>query len=255
MVLPLFWCVSSSFKVSGEIFDYPPTLFPKQPTLDNYRELFSKFPYERWYLNSVLVTALLTVLSVFFCSLAGFAFAKYRFALQKPLFALVLAALIVPFQVILIPLYVITIKLGWMNTYYALMVPFMASPFGIFLMCQFMVGSVPNEVMESARIDGCSEFKIFSKFALPLSRPALGAFAIYQFVFSWNSFLWPLIVLNETGKYTLPVGLQSLFGIFYLKEFGVLMAGSALAIIPVVILFVLMQEHFVSGLTVGAVKE
>ena len=118
-----------------------------------------------------------------------------------------------------------------------------------------MVGSVPNEVMESARIDGCSEFKIFSKFALPLSRPALGAFAIYQFVFSWNSFLWPLIVLNETGKYTLPVGLQSLFGIFYLKEFGVLMAGSALAIIPVVILFVLMQEHFVSGLTVGAVKE
>jgi ABC-type glycerol-3-phosphate transport system permease component len=202
-----------------------------------------------------LVTTLLTILSVFFCSLAGFAFAKYRFALRKPLFAVVLAALIVPFQVILIPLYVITIKLGWMNTYYALVIPFMASPFGIFLMRQFMVDSIPNEVMESARIDGCSEFAIFLKFALPLSRPALGAFAIYQFVFSWNSFLWPLIVLNETEKYTLPVGLQSLFGIFYLKEFGTLMAGSALMIIPVVSLFVFMQKHFVSGLTVGAVKE
>jgi ABC-type glycerol-3-phosphate transport system permease component len=255
MLLPLFWCVSSSFKVSGEIFNYPPTLFPKQPTLDNYKELFSKFPYGRWYVNSILVTTLLTILSVFFCSLAGFAFAKYRFVLRKPLFAVVLAALIVPFQVILIPLYVITIKLGWMNTYYALVIPFMASPFGIFLMRQFMVDSIPNEVMESARIDGCSEFAIFLKFALPLSRPALGAFAIYQFVFSWNSFLWPLIVLNETEKYTLPVGLQSLFGIFYLKEFGTLMAGSALMIIPVVSLFVFMQKHFVSGLTVGAVKE
>lgn len=255
MVFPFFWCVSSSFKVSGEIFNYPPTVFPKDPTLENYIELFTKFPYGRWYLNSVLVTLLLTALSVFFCSLAGFAFAKYRFALQKPLFAVVLAALVVPFQVVLIPLYVLIVRFGWMNTYYALVVPFMASPFGIFLMRQFMVTSIPTEVMESARIDGCSEFGIFLRFALPLSRPALGAFGIYQFVFSWNSFLWPLVVLNETSRYTLPVGLQSLFGIFYLRDFGTLMAGSALMIIPVVMTFVFMQRHFVAGLTVGAVKE
>lgn len=255
MILPLFWCISSSFKVSGEIFSYPPTLFPKEPTFDNYTKLFARFPYGRWYLNSVIVTLLLTGLSVFFSSLAGFAFAKYRFPLQKPLFAVVLAALVVPFQVVLIPLYVLVIKLGWMNTYYALVIPFMASPFGIFLMRQFMISSVPTEIMESARLDGCSEFAIFLRFALPLSRPALGAFAIYQFVFSWNNFLWPLVVLNETSKYTLPVGLQSLFGIFYLREFGTLMAGSALMIVPVVMVFVLMQQHFVAGLTVGAIKE
>ncbi len=255
MLLPLFWCVSSSFKPSGEIFDYPPTLLPKHPISDNYVQLFSRFPYHKWYVNSVFITVSLTALSVFFCSLAGFAFAKYRFAFQKALFAVVMAALMIPFQVILIPLYVVIMKLGWMNTYYALVVPFMASPFGIFLMRQFMISAIPNELMESARLDGCSEFKIFWHFALPLSRPALGAFAIYQFVFSWNSFLWPLIVLSETQKYTLPVGLQSLFGIFYLKEFGVIMAGSALMVIPVVLLFVAMQKHFVSGLTVGAIKE
>ncbi|WP_427366632.1 carbohydrate ABC transporter permease [Candidatus Caldatribacterium saccharofermentans] len=255
MLLPLIWCLSSSFKTSGEIFTYPPTLLPKDPTLSNYTELFSRFPYGKWYLNSIVYTVLLTTLSVFFCSLAGFAFAKYRFALQKPLFAIVLAALIVPFQVVLIPLYVTITKLGWMNTYYALVVPFMASPFGIFLMRQFMVTSIPTEIIESARIDGCSELGIFLKIVLPLSQPALGAFAIYQFVFSWNSFLWPLIVLNETSKYTLPIGLQSLFGIFYLKEFGILMAGSALMIVPVVTVFVFMQRYFVSGLTVGAVKE
>lgn len=254
-ILPFFWCVSSSFKPSGEIFNYPPMPFPKNPILNNYVDLFANFPYARWYLNSIIVTLLLTLLSVFFCSLAGFAFAKYHFGLQKFLFGLVMAALIVPFQVLLIPLYVIMIRLRWINTYYGLVVPFMASPFGVFLMRQFMINSIPSEIMESARLDGCTEFGIFWKFALPLSRPALGAFAIYQFVFSWNSLLWPLIVLNDVQKYTLPVGLQSLFGVFYLRDFGILMAGLTLTVIPVVILFVSMQQHFVSGITVGALKE
>lgn len=253
MLLPLFWAVSSSFKTLGEIFNYPPEFIPRRFMIENYSRLFFTVPFARWYLNSLMIATLSITLSVFFSSLAGFGFAKYDFRLREPLFFILIGSLMIPFYVILVPLYVMIVKFRWMDSYYAMVVPFMAPAFGIFLMRQYMA-SIPSALLDSARIDGCSEFAIYFRIILPLSKPVLGAFAIFQFVFSWNNFLWPLIVLRSQNKLTLPIGLANLLGIHF-SEYGMLMAGSVLVVIPVVILFLMMQKQFISGLTLGSVKE
>jgi len=199
-----------------------------------------------------MVTALIIILSVFFSSLAGFGFAKYNFRFREPLFFIVLSSLMIPFFVILIPLYVMIVKFRWMDTYYALIIPFMAPAFGIFIMRQYIT-SIPSELIDSARIDGSSEFGIFFRIIFPLSKPALGAFSIFQFVMSWNSFVWPLVVLRSEEKFTLPIGLANLVGLYF-REYGAVMAGSVLVVILPIVFFLLMQKQFISGLTLGSVK-
>ena len=253
MLIPFLWTISSSFKDVSDIFTFPPSLWPASPVLSNYTDLFSKAPFLRWYLNSIGVAVVGTALAVFFSALAGFGFAKYTFRGQALLFKILIGTLIVPGQLVLIPLFIMMSKIGWMDSYAALIVPGMAPAFGIFLMRQFMINSVPGEILDAGRIDGSSEFGLFFRLVLPLARPAIGALTIFTFLGSWNSFIWPLIILRSADKYTLPIGLQNLLGL-YSQEYGMIMAAAFLVALPIIVLFMLMQRQFIAGLTVGSVK-
>ena len=219
----------------------------------NYRNLWKTVPYNRYFINSVFIATASTLLTLFFCSLGGYAFAKYRFRGQKILFGILLASMMVPFQVLLVPLFGLMYDIGWLNSYKAIIIPFSVGAFGVFLMRQFIV-TIPSELLDAARIDGCSEFGIYYRIVLPIIKPALGALTIYSFLGSWNGYLWPLIILRDEAKYTLPIGLANLVGI-YRQDYGMLMAGTLLSLMPIVILFLAMQREFVQGITLGSVKE
>jgi ABC-type glycerol-3-phosphate transport system permease component len=253
MLIPFAWTISSSFKDITDIFNFPPDFWPANPVFSNYTDLFSKVPFLRWYVNSIMVAAVSTALAVFFSALAGFGFAKYDFPWRGFLFKVLIGTLVVPGQLVLIPLFIIMSKIGWMDTYTALIVPGMAPAFGIFLMRQYMVNSLPGEILDSGRIDGCSEFGLFFRLVIPLIRPPMGALTIFTFLGSWNSFLWPLIILRSADKYTLPIGLQNLLGL-YDQQYGMIMAGAFLVALPMILLFIAMQRQFIAGLTVGSVK-
>ncbi|MXV74226.1 ABC transporter permease subunit [Candidatus Poribacteria bacterium] len=219
----------------------------------NYRNLWKTVPYNRYFINSIFIATASTLLTLFFCSLGGYAFAKYQFRGQKILFGILLASMMVPFQVLLVPLFGLMYDIGWLNSYKAIIIPFSVGAFGVFLMRQFIV-TIPSELLDAARIDGCSEFGIYYRVVLPIIKPALGALTIYSFLGSWNGYLWPLIILRDEAKYTLPIGLANLVGI-YRQDYGMLMAGTLLSLMPIVILFLAMQREFVQGITLGGVKE
>lgn len=252
-LLPVIWLVASSFKESDAIFAFPPSFLPRDATLSNYTRLFSEVPFGRYFVNSVFLSTAATLISLFFSTLAGYGFAKYEFAGKRFLFTILLASMMIPFQVLLVPLFKLLKDIGWLDSYWGIVVPFMVGGFGIFLMRQFMVG-VPNDLIDAARIDGCHEFGIYWRVVLPVVKPAVGALTIFVFLGQWNNYLWPLIVLRDEAKYTLPLGLANLVGV-YRQEYGMLMAGTLVALAPIVALFMAMQREFVSGITLGAVKE
>lgn len=258
VILPLAWMLSSSFKNISEIFSYPPELVPPVFRLDNYSYLWrgtSSANFPGWFWNSTLVAMCRLVSSLFFCSLAGFGFAKYSFRGRGFLFAVLLASMTIPFHVVLIPVYALMIHLGWTDTYQALIVPFVASAFGVFLMRQYMVG-ISGEFIDAARIDGASDFRIYWQIFLPLSKPALAALAIVTFRSSWGSYLWPMIILSSPEKFTIPMGILGLVGnVSEEQMWGAVMAASTLSVLPILALFILMQRQFVSGLTLGGVRK
>ena len=267
IITPLAWTFMSSFRPIGDIFSQRLPASFDELTLENYRALFEPLvreiagkdkifppiPYARYFLNSVFVSTAFTLLALFFGSLGGFGFSKYEFRGKRGLFLVLMGSMMIPFHVGLIPLYSLIARFGWIDTYQAVIIPGSASAFSIFLMRQYMAG-VPDSLIDSARIDGSSEFGIYWRVALPLLRPALGALTILLFVAGWNNFLWPSMVLLDEQRYTLPVGLNSLRGTYW-EEYGVLLAGTALAVVPVILLFLWMQREFVEGITLGAVKE
>ncbi len=264
VVVPFVWMISAAFKPVSELFVTPLHIFPERFTWQNFQALFAAasssaqgasnlFPI--WYLNSILVAVATTALACFFCSLAGFAFAKYNFRGKGPLLAIVLGAMLVPFVVISIPLFIMMANIKWLNNFLALIVPFMAPAFGIFMMTQYMQ-TLPDELLDAARIDGSGDFGIYWRIVVPLIRPALGALAIFLFLQAWNSYFWPLLVMNNPSHYTLPTGLGSLRGEnFKMENMGRVLAGSALVSAPMVLVFLSLQRQFISGLTRGAVKE
>lgn len=257
VAIPLIWMISSSFKPLNEIYAYPPTIIPLTFTTRNYDRLFTDWPFWNWYGNSLVIAILSTVTVLFFTSLAGYAFAKYRFRGSRVLFIILLASTMIPFQLILVPLFIIMSRVGWTNSYMALIVPFMAPALGIFLMRQFMM-SIPSELIEAARIDGANEFGIYWRVMLPLARPALAAQAVLTFLGSWNSFLWPLAVLRNRDFMTLPVGMSTMIGSVTAGSeppVGASMAAAALVSIPVIIVFVSVQRQYIAGLTAASVKE
>jgi len=254
IAVPFLWTLSSSFKDISQIYNYPPNLIPDPATTQNYSDLFGTTNYLRWYLNSFGVAVIETILTVFFSSLAGFAFAKYTFKGQKALFNVMIGTLMVPFQLVLIPLFILMSKIGWTNTYQSLIIPFVAPAFGIFLMRQFMVKGIPSEMLEAGRIDGCTEFRLYWRLALPVSRPALGALSIFSFLGSWNSFIWPGMMMSSPTLLTLPLGIQNLLSASTATGYGQAMGAAFLASVPLIIVFMLMQRQFISGLTVGSVK-
>jgi ABC-type glycerol-3-phosphate transport system permease component len=249
-IIPMVWLFAASIKTSDDLFTY--VFFAKKHTLDNFRDLFSKMPFFRYLANSVFISTTTVIVQLFFSSLAGFALAKYEFKGKKLIMILMLATMMIPGQVTMAPLYEVIYRLGLVDTYPGIIIPSAISVFGIFLFRQSIL-QVPNELLHAARIDGCSEFRIWWDIVMPISRPMIGAFCLISFMATWNSFLWPQILLHSASRFTLTVGLTQLVGL-YAQQYGMLMAGTLLSIVPVIILFIVLQKEFVSGLTAGAVK-
>ncbi len=252
-IFPFYWMVVGSTLPSGELLSVPPKLLPGDYLLENAKTLNESLDILKVMWNSLFIATVYTIASVLLCTMAGYAFAKFKFRGKEPLFFLILCTLMIPFQVTLIPLFEIMVSLDWLNTYQAIILPSLASPFAIFLMRQNMI-SIPDSLIEAARIDGAGEFKIFFKIIMPTMKPALAAVSIFLFMSQWNSLLWPLITLNSKDMFTLPVALSSLIGLARI-DYGQLMLGTALSVVPILILFLVFQKNFVSGILGGSVKE
>jgi ABC-type glycerol-3-phosphate transport system permease component len=252
-VIPMVWALSSSFKRRSDLFATPPTLWPDPFTFENYQILLSTQPFWTWFATSVIVALISTVVTVIVCSLAGYGFAKFDFRGKTVLFDTMFSSLAVPFVVIVVPLFILLSRTGLTNPYFALIVPWIAPAFGIFMMRQFVEQSIPDELLQAARVDGASELRIFFSVVFPLLRPAVGALAVWNFLNSYNSFLWPLIVISSPDYYTLPLGLQAIFGAEG-RQYNLVLAGSVLAAVPSLVVFFLLRRQLVSGLTAGAVK-
>lgn len=249
---PLLWMVSVSFMSPGEASSFPPPLLPRQATLGSYRVLFAQAGMGRYFVNSLFLASAATVLSLVFNVMAGYAFAKLRFAGREHIFKLLLGALVIPGQVAMIPLFLLLKNMGLVNTYMGVLIPSLANVFGIFLVRQYTL-SFPDELIEAARIDGAGEFRIFRSIVLPVLKPILVTLAIFTFLGSWNDFLWPLIVLTDEDLHTLPVALASLSR-EHVQDGELMMAGSVLTVLPVLALFLVLQRYYIQGLLAGSVK-
>lgn len=251
-VVPFLFMASTSFTQSFTMMNYPPTLIPDNPSLSNYYEIIFRFQegmFPRWFFNTLFTTLCITIGSLFLNTLSGYIFAKKEFYGKNFVFALLLATLMVPRAVTLIPAFLMINKLGLFNTYWAIIIPELSTAFGIFMMRQF-ISSLPSELIEVAKIDGAGELRTFWSIIIPLSTPAMAALGIFTVINAWNAFLWPLIVLRANTMRTLVVGLatvQSEFNINY----GLVMAGSVLTVLPMLILYILFQPYFVEGLRMG----
>jgi multiple sugar transport system permease protein len=250
---PLLWMLSASLMPAGEASVYPPRLVPSAITLEHYVSLFSRLNLARYFLNSLVIAGAITLLSLLINSMAGYAFAKLRFAGRDRIFRALLSALVVPAQVAMLPLFLMLKQIGLINTWWGVIVPGMASIFGIFLIRQYAL-SIPDSLLEAARIDGASEFKIYWLVILPICRPILVTLAIFTFMGAWNDFMWPLIVLTDEAMYTLPVALANLLG-EHVQDTELMMAGSVLTILPVMLLFIFVQRAYIEGITAGSLKD
>jgi ABC-type glycerol-3-phosphate transport system permease component len=253
MIFPFVWMLVSSFKPFEEIFAGN-TFLPQNPTLANYRSLFEQSDAWVKIWNSLFIATTATILSVFLCALGGYAFAKFRFPGRTMLFSIMLASMAIPFAVVLVPLFVMMRNVfHWIDTPWPLIVPGAANAFGIFFMRQYML-SVEDEMLDAARVDGASELGIFMRIVLPTTIPGLVSLAIIFFMASWNNFLWPSAVLRSEDNYTVPLMLRALQGPPGRTAFDVLMAGSVVSLLPLLLVFLLLQRHLVAGLTAGSVK-
>ncbi|HEY9809943.1 MAG TPA: carbohydrate ABC transporter permease [Halomicronema sp.] len=244
MLVPLLWLVSTSLKSPQEkIFQFPPQFLPSQPTFDNFIKVWQSNPFGQYLFNSSLVAILTVTLNLFFCSLAAYPLARLDFRGKSLIFTGIISTIMIPFQIVMIPLYILTVQLGLRNSYLGIILPSLASAFGIFLLRQAFAG-VPKELEEAARMDGCSEIGIWWFVMLPAIRPALTTLAIFVFIGSWSDFLWPLIVVDRPELYTLPLGVATLAGTFSL-DWRLIAAGSVISILPVVVVFLFLQRYIV----------
>lgn len=253
MIMPFVWMILGSFKTTAEIRQYPLNFWPLEPTLDNYTELFVRLDFATFFANSLVVAVFVTAGNIVFSSMVGYALAKLDFAGKKVLFMLVLGTLMVPGVVTFVPLFVLTANLGLVNSYPGLILPFLIAPLGVFLMRQFML-SLPDDLIEAARIDGASEWRIFLRVIMPLCGPAVATLTILTFLASWNNFLWPLVVATSEDRYTLPVAL-ALYSVGQnAAEYGLMMAGAVVVVLPILLIFVLLQKYFVQGIALTGIK-
>ncbi|MEZ4831377.1 MAG: carbohydrate ABC transporter permease [Caldilineaceae bacterium] len=249
MLLPFAWMLSTSLKTPPDIFTYPPLWIPDPIAWENYADTLDAIPFGRYYLNSLFVAVSVTLLQILTSSLAAFAFARLRFRGRESLFLLYLATLMIPFQVTMIPNFILVRYLGWFDSFQALIFPTAFSAFAVFLLRQYFMG-MPLELDEAARMDGAGSFRIWWQIIMPLSSPVLAALTIFTFLGSWNDFLWPLIVTNSVSTRTIPVGLASFQG-EYNTQWNLLMAGSVIALLPVLIIYFFAQKRFIEGITLS----
>ncbi len=250
MMTPIIFMFSASFKYNDQIYDL--ALISSEPTLSNYIYLFGNTEFLRWFLNSAIVAIVTTLSVLIFDSMVGYALAKYDFKGRKIVFFLILSTLMIPTEMLVIPWYILARDLGLLNSYLGLMFPGLMTGFGVFLMKQFFE-SVPDDYLDAARVDGVSEFRIYTDVALPMVVPALSALAIFTFLGNWTAFLWPLIVTSEAALYTVPVGLASFSGEFT-SEWEMIMTGAAVATIPTLIVFLALQRYIIRGVILGGLK-
>ena len=252
ILAPVLWFVLSSFKDATELGARPPKIFPTEWAFSNYTEAFEMYNYMRYFTNSVIVTSLATILTLIVNSMAAYAFAKYNFRGRDGLFVMTLAMIMIPLQVILIPIYLVVSSLGLVNTYWGMIIPAAATPTGVFIMRQYML-TIPDELIEAARIDGAGEFRIFARIVLPLCRPALAVVAIFSILWRWNDFIWPLLIAQKEELYTLPVALALLNGQLVVP-YNIVLAMSVMSIIPVLFMFVFMQRQIIQGIAQTGIK-
>jgi multiple sugar transport system permease protein len=249
---PMLWMVAASLMRPGEASTYPPHVIPRAPTLEHYRALFTRLALGRYALNSAIVAVSVTVLSLFVNAAAGYAFAKLRFRGRDRTFRVLATGLVIPVQVSMLPLFLLLKALHLVNSYAGVVIPGLASIFGIFLVRQYSLG-IPDDLLDAARVDGASEWRIFRSIVLPVIRPVLATLSIWTFLATWNDFMWPLIVLSDERRYTLPVALAGLMG-EHAQDVELMMAGAVLTVLPVLVLFLLLQRYYVEGITAGSVK-
>ncbi len=252
-LVPFLYVISTSLKDTAALFSYPPEWIPSEPTLDNFRSLLADYPYLRWTLNSLIVASAVTIIKVVIDSMAGYAFAKMTFPGKDVLFLIVLMTLMIPFAATLIPLFLIVRGLNLTNSYLGLILPALASPIGIFMMRQF-IESLPSDLENAARLDGCTEFQIFRRVILPLMKPGLVVLGVFTFMTQWTSYLWPLVINTREEMFTLTVGVQSLRSLFTV-DWGILSAGAVLSMLPLILVFLFLQRYFIAGSIAGALKE
>lgn len=250
MVTPLVYMVATSLKPASEVYDA--TIFPQEPTFENYLVLFEGSPFVRWFANSLITSLLVTMSVLFFDSLIGYTLAKFKFRGRGVVFVAILTTLMIPTEMLVMPWYVMAKNLGWLNTYWGIMFPGLMTGFGVFLMRQFFAG-VPDDYIHAARMDGLGEFAIFWTVALPLVTPALSALAIFTFLGNWTAFLWPLIVTTDRARYTLPVGLASFSG-ENLTQWELVMAGATVATVPTLLVFLVFQRYIIRGVVLAGLK-
>ncbi len=251
-LLPFVWLVTASFRTQGDIVSHPFSMWPVPFTLDNFVQIWTQIPFARQLLNTVIYAGVVTALSVTFDSMAGYALARFTFRGQNVVFIVIVITLMLPFQVTLVPLFQQLSDLGWINTYQGLIVPHAADAFGIFFMRQFFIG-LPNDLEDAARIDGANEFVIWLRVMMPLAKPAILTIALFNLLANWNDLIWPLIITTSTDMETLAAGL-ALFKGQHITNFGILMAGSLLALLPMVIVFLFVQRRFVEGIATTGMK-
>jgi multiple sugar transport system permease protein len=244
--------VSASFMAEGHASVYPPRFIPDKFTFEQYNILFSRLNVGINFFNSFFLAVSITLISLFLNSMAGFAFAKYRFKGKKHLFNLLMSSMIIPAQVTMLPLFLMLKSMGLINTYFAIIIPGLANMFGIFLIRQYAL-SIPDSLIEAARMDGATDFQIYLNVMLPLAKPILVTLAIFTFMTIWNDFLWPLIALTDSSMYTLPVALANLMG-EHTRDPELMMAGSVITIIPILIVFLVLQKYYIEGIMMGSVK-
>ncbi len=253
VVTPFVWMILGSFKGESELRQVPPTWWPETPTLDNYRQLFAKESFLRYFLNSTVVAIIVTVGNLIFCSMVGYALAKLTFRGKKLVFGLVMGTLLLPGMVTFVPLFVLVANMGLVDSYPGLILPFLVTPFGVFLMRQFIVG-LPDDLLDAGRVDGASELRIFRQIILPLCGPGLATLGILTFLGSWNNFLWPLVVAQTQDHYTLPVALALFSTGQNVTNYGLLLAGATVVVAPIVIVFLILQRRFIEGIATTGIK-
>ncbi len=255
-LFPIAWALVSSVKPEAQIVSYPPKWIPDTFTMSNYSTVLAKYPYFSWGMNSVITAVLGTLMILAFASLAAYAFGRFEFKGRKFLYGLIIAMMLIPIQAYMIPLYLMCAKIGILNSYAAIIFPSAANVTSIFILTSFF-RSLPNELEEAARIDGCGEFRIFAQIMLPLSKPALSTVTILTFIANWNSFLWPMIAIRDDNLKTLPVGIAQFMGSVNSNaqfQYGTALAGCCMAVIPTMIVFLVLQRYFVEGIASSGIK-
>jgi multiple sugar transport system permease protein len=250
--IPLLWMISASLMPQGEATAFPPRILPSRVTFEHYADLFTRLSLGRAFLNSMMVAVIATAASLLFNSMAGYAFAKLRFRGRDRIFAFLLLALAIPAQVAMLPLFLLLKSMGLVNTYAGVLIPYMATIYGLFLVRQFMV-AIPDDLLAAARIDGASELAIYFRIVLPVARPVLATLAIFTFMSAWNDFMWPLIILTGDEHYTMPIAVASLLGEHAL-DLELMMASAVITVVPVLTIFFVLQKQYIAGMMAGSVK-